>query len=74
MRTADESDTNTQPGDDDQHFMPFKWIKEILDQDAKSKKQAYNVLSDCLSAGLYPEIPEGSELDFSALKEEVPLH
>lgn len=25
-----------------------------------------------LSAGLYPEIPEGSKLDFSALKEEVP--
>lgn len=29
---------------------------------------------DCLSAGLYPEIPEGSQLDFSALKEEVPLY
>lgn len=27
----------------------------------------------CLFAGLYPEIPEGSQLDFSALKEEVPL-
>lgn len=27
-----------------------------------------------LPAGLYPEIPEGSQLDFSALKEEVPLY
>lgn len=27
----------------------------------------------CLFAGVYPEIPEVSQLDFSALKEEVPL-
>lgn len=27
-----------------------------------------------LSPGLYPEIPDASKLDFSALKEEVPLH
>lgn len=29
--------------------------------------------NDCLSVGVYPEIPDGSQLDFSALKEEVPL-
>lgn len=27
----------------------------------------------CLFAGVYPEIPEVSQLDFSALKEEVPV-
>lgn len=34
----------------------------------------YIVIVTLLSAGLYPEIPECSELDFSALKEEVPLY
>lgn len=32
-----------------------------------------NMFTFFLPAGLYPEIPEGSQLDFSALKEEVPL-
>lgn len=33
-----------------------------------------NMFTFFLPAGLYPEIPEGSQLDFSALKEEVPLY
>lgn len=31
-----------------------------------------HVFTFMLSAGLYPEIPEASQLDFSSLKEEVP--
>lgn len=33
----------------------------------------YTLFLHPTSAGLYPEIPEGSQLDFSALKEEVQL-
>lgn len=38
----------------------------------KLKSVNQHKCSDCLPTGLYPEIPEGSQLDFSALKEEVP--